>query len=163
MGKNFSDRELFWDSITRERMSEVGLDRPFDFLYRGEYISGNNSVRGLNMGGEGFSIQADMVNVDMRDFYISVYDVDLGKSRDSLGPGFVAENGRELTDLLEEMENDWGYEASMLVFDEERDYEASEDGLLQGSVYWPDSTRDHSEDVYRDVRRLFGKDILSRL
>lgn len=155
--------ELFWDRITRERMSEVGEDAPFDFMYRGEYLPERNTVRGVRLGDGDASVDVDMVNVDMDSFYIRVYDLCFGSTRESFGPNLSDQNGSQISQILEGTANDWGYDSSMLIFDSDRSYERPEDGLLTGSVYWPESTRDHSEDVYQDVRRIFGQDIISKL
>ena len=163
MENNFPDIELFWDRITRERMSEVGEDAPFDFLYRGEYIPENNTVRGVELGDGAVSVDVDMVNVDMESFYIRIYDVGFGSTSEALNPGFSVQNGSDFGRILEGAENDWGYKSSMIMFDGDRSYERPEDGLMQGSVYWPESTRDHPEEVYKDVRRILGQDILSQL
>lgn len=163
MENNFTDPELFWDSITRERIGEVGEDDPFDFMYRGEYLPGSQTVRGLELGQGEHSVEVDMVNVDMEDFYIRIYDVEFGSAGGAFRPGLSVQNGSELGKILEETENDWGYESSMVLFDRGRSYERSEKDLVQGSVYWPESNRDHPEGVYRDVEKIFGKDIISRL
>jgi hypothetical protein len=160
---NFSDIELFWDRITRERISEVGEDAPFDFLYRGELNDGKNAIRGLDLGGSEASVEVDMVNVDLESHRIRLYDMRLGSTRESFGPNLSDQNGSKISQILEGGDNHWGYDSSMLVFDGERSYERSEDDLIQGSVYWPESTRDHPEDVYRDIRRIFGQDIISQL
>lgn len=155
--------ELFWDRITRERMSEVGEDAPFDFLYRGEYRPESNTVRPVELGDGAVSADVDMVNVDMESFYIRVYDVEFGSSRSNWRPGFAAENGAGMSDILEGTENDeWGFESVRIQFDPGKNYELP-DALVQGSVYWPESARDHPKDVYQDVRRIFGEDILSKL
>jgi hypothetical protein len=144
-------------------MSEGGEDVEFDLLYRGEYQPESNTVSGVKIGDGETSVDVDMVNVDMDSFNLRIYDVEFGSTRGSFGPSLSDQNGSKLSQILESTENEWGYRSSMVVFDGERSYEWPEDGLLQGSVYWPESTRDHPEDVYRDVRRIFGQDIISKL
>jgi hypothetical protein len=163
VGNNFSDIELFWDRITRERMSEVGKNAPFDFMYRGEYVPENNVFRPVELGDGDASLKVDLVNVDMESPRIRIYSTMLGSTRNALKPGFADENGEILSEILEGTENDWGYDSSAIFFDSGRSYEQTENGLIQKSVYRPETTRDHSEDVYQDVRRIFGEDILSQL
>jgi len=161
--RNHSLEQLFWDKITRERMSEVGEDAPFDFMYRGEFIPESNIVRGVKLGDKGSIVEVDMVNVDLEDFYVRIYDVKLERSEHPLSPDFMDQYGSEISMMLEGTNNDWGYELVRNVFDSRRDYEETGDELVKGSVYWPGSMEKCSEDVYTDLETIFGQDFISQL
>lgn len=158
-----SDLRFFWDRVTRERMSEVGEERPFDFLYRGEFDERGDTIRGVRLGNDQVSADVDMVNVDMESFYIRMYEIEFGPEERSFEPGFKDYSAHKLSDILDATENDWRYKASKVFFDPGENYRSEGEDFVQGSVYWPESTRDHPETVYRDVERIFGEDILSQL
>ena len=129
MENNFQDIELFWDSITREKMTEVGEDAPFDFMYRGKYLPENNSIRSVKLGDNAVSVDVDMVNVDMESFYIRIYEVEFGSTTESFSPDLADQRGPELGRILENTENNWRYDSSLVIFDHERTYEPHEASL----------------------------------
>jgi len=161
--QNFSDPELFWDEITRERISEVDSNSPFDFLFRGDYDPRSNVVRGVELENHGASVEADMVNVDLDSCYVRVYEVDFSPVSDSIPSSFPVSINETLANVFQDLENSWSYETSLLVFDREEEYQSPEEGVLEGSVYWPGRSDYEPDSAYEDIKRVLGKDVLSEL
>lgn len=163
MQQDFSDLELFWDEITRERISEVDSDSPFDFLVRGDYDTQSNTVRRVNLENQNTSVEVDMVNVDLDSCYIRVYEVDFSPVAESIPSRFPVSVNEGLATLFQDLENSWSYETSLIVFDSEEEYYVPEEGVLEGSVYWPGRSDYEPESAYRDITDVLGADVLSDL
>jgi len=161
--QQISDLELFWDRITRQRMSEVGENKPFDFTYRGVFDSKSNTVIPVQLGNSGFNVGSDLVNVDLGDFYLRLYNLGVDSPTSNLKNCVAEEEAMELGKILQDTDNNWSYEQNVLEFNQEFDYALPEDGLVEGSVYWPEETRYKAETVRDDLQKIFGEDILSQL
>lgn len=154
------DRELFWDQITRERMSEVGNNSPFDLMVRSRYEPESRTLERVRLGSGDDSVEVDIINVDLDSCYLRTYDVDFTPTA-----GSISGKGLDLgmSDVLGNLENSWSYESSLLVFDEGETYDAPNNGLISGTVYWPEQDSYEPDAAYHDFRRMTGQDILSDL
>lgn len=160
MPGDISDRELFWNTVTRQRMGEVGSDRPFDLMVRGKYNSRIEDVDPLKIGPEA-GVEADMISFDLDSCYFRVYNVEFSPVSAGIGGDIFPEEWK-LSDVVEGLRENWGYESSTLVFDNEDEY-GEKEAILEGTVYWPESASYDRDTVYEDVVDMLEEDILSEL
>ncbi|QKQ98687.1 hypothetical protein GKQ38_04140 [Candidatus Nanohaloarchaea archaeon] len=162
MSNDISHKELFWDRITRERMSEVGSDRPFDILVRGEYNAETEDVEGFDLGKRP-GVKVDMANFDLENCYLRIYDVDFSPASTDFDPGAEFSEGRKVSGIIQELDNDWGYELATIPYDNTRELERPENSLLAGTVYWPEHQDFARDEAYEDFVDMVGSDVLSEL
>ena len=162
MDKGFFDREIFWDQITRDRMKEV-KEESFNFMFRGQYNSDSQSIDDIALGRYETFVDVDIVNVDLDALHIRAYKVDLHPFHESFSHKILGSFTEDISTVLDDLECSWSYEPSALVFNESQEYQEPENGFIQGSIYWPDSAYYERDEAYEDIKRMFGKDILSEI
>lgn len=159
---DFSNPEAFWNTVTRQRMEEVGPELPFDVMVRGGFDRGVQDVSSILLGGESGSVETDLVNFDLDSCYMRLYDVDL-RPESPLSGELSSLRMERIPEVVRGLENTWEYELTEIVYDPDHDFTLGSVEPVDGTVYWPGSEEYEPDSAYSDLCTLLGEDILSEL